>query len=568
MNQETKNCQSCKTDFTIEVEDFNFYEKMKVPAPTFCPECRFIRRLASTNERVLYKRKCDLTGQETFSMFDNGVSFPVYETDAWYSDQWDPYSYGMEYDFSKPFFQQFLELQNRVPRMALVRQGSAGNSPYIHRVSDPKNSYMVFRATSPENSMYSYISTNLRDSLDCNFVIECELCYECIACEHSYNIRFSQESNSCRDSSFLYACRNCSNCTGCVNLVNKEYCIFNKQYTKEEYVQKVKELKLNTVSGIVNMEKEFEEFRKEHPQRAIFSLKSEDVSGNWFSNCKNVYQSNFCTNVKDGKYLFAIFDSEDVMDFFEWGNKAELVYESENCGLQVSRLAFCSQCWTGAHDLTYCDSCPGSGNCFGCIGLKKGEYAILNKKYSKEEYMIMIPKIIEHANAMPYIDKLGREYRFGEHFPSELATCAYNESAAIDFYPITKEEALERGFTWKEREKRSYTTTVKSADLPEIIQEVTDAILAQTIECAEKDSPYSVGAFRIVPDELKFYRKMDLPLPRVCFDVRHTRRLKKLPPLKIIKRFCSKCKTEVETVYDQVRAPIIYCETCYQQEVV
>lgn len=38
---ETKTCQNCKTRFTIEPEDFVFYEKIGVPAPTFCPECDF-----------------------------------------------------------------------------------------------------------------------------------------------------------------------------------------------------------------------------------------------------------------------------------------------------------------------------------------------------------------------------------------------------------------------------------------------------------------------------------------------------------------------------------------------
>lgn len=33
---ETKSCQNCKKDFIIEPEDFNFYSKMKVPAPTWC----------------------------------------------------------------------------------------------------------------------------------------------------------------------------------------------------------------------------------------------------------------------------------------------------------------------------------------------------------------------------------------------------------------------------------------------------------------------------------------------------------------------------------------------------
>jgi hypothetical protein len=38
MKNETKNCQNCKNDFTIESEDFKFYEKIKVPPPTWCPD--------------------------------------------------------------------------------------------------------------------------------------------------------------------------------------------------------------------------------------------------------------------------------------------------------------------------------------------------------------------------------------------------------------------------------------------------------------------------------------------------------------------------------------------------
>ena len=56
---------------------------------------------------------------------------------------------------------------------------------------------------------------------------------------------------------FLYGCRNCSNSVGCVNLINQEYSIFNQRYIKEEYFEKLKELKLNTASGIAKMEVEF-----------------------------------------------------------------------------------------------------------------------------------------------------------------------------------------------------------------------------------------------------------------------------------------------------------------------
>ncbi len=567
MKPETKNCQSCKQDFTIEAEDFNFYEKIKVPPPTFCPDCRRMRRFISTNENVLYKRKCDMTGKDIFSMHEEGVNFPVYDTDIWYSDKWDPYSYGMDFDETRPFFEQILELQAKVPRMSLVRQGMAVNSPYAHRVTDPKNSYMTFRATCPENCLYLYNGKYTKDCVDCAWVFDSELCYECVNVENCYNLRFGQESKDCRDSSFLYACRNCSNCVLCVNLVNGEYCIWNKKYTKKEYFEKLKELKLDNASSINELKKEFEQFRKKFPQKAIASVKSEKISGNWLSNCKNVKESYDCVEVKDGKHLFMVFGAEDCMDYYEWGNKAEQVYESVNCGINIARLYFCNQCWMGASDLYYCNTCPGARNCFGCVGLKKGEYAILNKKYSKEEYMILKEKIIQQMKEMPFIDKRGFKYYFGENFPEMFSDFAYNDTIANYHFPLSREEALGRGYGWKDKEKKDYKITLTSVDLPQTIGEVKDSILNEVIECEEKNNPESVGAFRITQNELNFYRKMNLPLPRECFNIRHLRRMGKRPKLKIIKRHCGKCSTKIETIYDEKYASLIYCEKCYQQEV-
>ncbi|MFH0928100.1 MAG: hypothetical protein V1821_01360, partial [bacterium] len=60
MTLETKTCRSCQTQFTVAPEDFEFYTKMEVPAPLDCPDCRMQKRMAWRNERVLYRRKCDL----------------------------------------------------------------------------------------------------------------------------------------------------------------------------------------------------------------------------------------------------------------------------------------------------------------------------------------------------------------------------------------------------------------------------------------------------------------------------------------------------------------------------
>ncbi len=564
---ETRTCQNCNKGFDIEADDFVFYGKMGVPAPTFCPQCRIVRKMADTNERVLYWRKCDLTGKQILSMYPSNAAFPVYDTESWYGDGWDAYDYGMDYDFSKPFFTQYKELLNKVPKMALVKQGTPINSEYTHRVHGPKNSYMVFRATLSEDNCYCYVMNEARDCSDCFNITKCELCYECIDCENCYKLIYGQECEGCRDSYFLQGCYNCSHCVGCVNLRNKEFCIFNKQYSKEDYYKKLEEMALNTYSGLEKMKEDFKDFRKTQPQRSMVSLKANDVSGNWISNCQNVKYSYGCDNVKDGKYLFFVFNSEDVMDFFEWGNKAELVYESENCGINIQKLAFCTQCWMGSNDLTYCDSCPGASHCFGCIGLKKGEYSILNKKYSKEEYEVMIEKIKNQMMEMPYVDKRGIEYKFGEYFPNEISVFSYNETAAIDFYPLTKEEAIVKGYKWRDREKKEYPVTIDSSELPETITETPDNIIQEVIVCKEKNNPASVGAYKISDQELLIYRKLNVPLPHECFDVRHTKRLMRRPSLNLINRNCARCNKEVKTVYTQDYAPLLYCEECYIQEV-
>jgi hypothetical protein len=119
MNFETKTCQNCKKDFKIESEDFKFYEKIKVPLPTFCPECRMQRRFTVRNERNLYHRECDLCKKKIVSMYSIEKPFPVYCSTCWWGDRRDSKTYGIKYDFSKSFFLQFVSLLNKVPRPSL-----------------------------------------------------------------------------------------------------------------------------------------------------------------------------------------------------------------------------------------------------------------------------------------------------------------------------------------------------------------------------------------------------------------------------------------------------------------
>src|SRR3989344_334905 len=117
MTSEIKKCQNCTQNFTIESDDAAFYEKIKVPTPTWCPECRARRRLTWRNERSLYRRKCDAPGHDEMVITNFGphTGIPVYDQKFWWSDSWDATQYGRDYDFNRPFFEQFKELLNVVP---------------------------------------------------------------------------------------------------------------------------------------------------------------------------------------------------------------------------------------------------------------------------------------------------------------------------------------------------------------------------------------------------------------------------------------------------------------------
>src|SRR3989344_2522335 len=164
---EQKNCQSCKQPFTIEPDDFAFYETIHVPPPSWCPECRMIRRFAWYGYRILYKRKCDFTGEMMISNYHPSSPHKVYKQDIWWSDAWDPKSYGREYDFSKPFFEQYRDLMMAVPMPGLQTDYSTMiNSDYCNAAGYLKNCYLAFRVDYCEDCAYTNVLSRARQSFE------------------------------------------------------------------------------------------------------------------------------------------------------------------------------------------------------------------------------------------------------------------------------------------------------------------------------------------------------------------------------------------------------------------
>src|SRR3990167_791176 len=239
---ENRICQNCKKDFTIEREDFNFYEKIKVPPPTWCPECRQLRRYAWRNERTLYRRNCNLCGKSTVTIYSANKPYKVYCHDCWWGDGWDAASYGQDFDFSRPFFEQFHELQLKVPRMALLNKRSV-NSEYTNHSADNKNAYLSFSIWDGENIFYStWIMRNSRDCFDCSYIYESgERLYEIIDSRKSYQCQFGIFLKDCINCYYSYDMHGCSNCFMSHNLRNQSYYFKNVKYSLEEYQAKIVE---------------------------------------------------------------------------------------------------------------------------------------------------------------------------------------------------------------------------------------------------------------------------------------------------------------------------------------
>ena len=246
MKPETRNCKTCKQDFILDSDDLGFYEKMKVPPPKVCPDCRFKMRALFRNETTLYSgRTCALCRKGIISMYNPKSPYTIYCYDCFYSDRWDARDYAMEYDESRSFVEQFGELLKKVPKINTYLSFGYGvniNSEYANMASGCKNCYLVFNTGPAEDVMYARGIRNCRDSMDLYFGVENERCYECVNVQQSSGILWGKNIVGSVDSAFVLNCRNAVNCFGCVNLNNKSYHFLNQPMSPEEYKKKVAEI--------------------------------------------------------------------------------------------------------------------------------------------------------------------------------------------------------------------------------------------------------------------------------------------------------------------------------------
>ncbi len=541
-----KTCKNCSSNFTVFAEDLDFYqaisptfngEKFLIPPPTHCPSCRRQRRMSFRNERSLYTRKCDLTGQNIISVYSPDKSFKVFQHKEWEGDAWDPLDYGRDYEPNRSFFEQFKALQKVVPKKALHIPDSMINCDYCNYGGNSKDCYLCFAPWESQNCFYSRVAFASEYDIDGEANLMNRYTYQCISCVNCYESAYCQFCENCQNSAFLIDCTSCKNCFGCVGKKHKEYLFLNEQLSKEEYEEKTQGI-LASSEKLAEFKKQFEEIKKRAIYKYARNTNAENCTGDILRNCKNCFDS------------YDLFDQEDSRYCELGGAQTHHIYDTTIAGLNLvnayehigsaggQNSAF--MVYVSANqDCYYCISCRNCKNCFGCEGLRYKEYCILNKQYTKEEY---------EERMKPILKNMIEAGEWGEFFPPAISPYAYNESVAYTYFPRTKEEVQNKGWQWKDLEDAAHTTA-ESEDLK------------ICSECKKH--------FKLIKQEKEFYEKYKIALPQKCPNCRYKERVDSMPPMQFWKRRCMKpaCENSFQTSYAPERPETIYCEKCYLEEV-
>ncbi|MBI4133203.1 hypothetical protein HY478_01165, partial [Candidatus Uhrbacteria bacterium] len=376
MQRETRQCQSCGESFVIDEADFGFYEKMAVPAPTFCPHCRMLRRFVFRNVHHLFRKREATEGREVFSMYPQQVVVKVYELDYWNSDAWDPLTYGRDYDFSRPFFEQFKELLYEVPWPAKSELRMV-NSPYSNNAGGFKNCYLCFNGDDFENSAYVITGYLARESFDLFEARHTELSYEGYMIDESFKVFYSVNCEECHEVWFSRNMVGCQNCFGCVNLRNKTYHLFNEKVGKERYDAFMSAFNSGSHEAVEEMKERARGFWTKHPMKYALLINNQNATGEHIERSKNIKFSYGVHEAENVAYSQNISPpASDLYDYTTWGVSVSQMYETLTCGEETSIIKFAWECWPSSTEIEYSAHCRSSSNLFGCVGLNKKKHCI------------------------------------------------------------------------------------------------------------------------------------------------------------------------------------------------
>ncbi|MEK7122897.1 MAG: hypothetical protein AAB855_03505 [Patescibacteria group bacterium] len=543
-------CRQCTTEFTHHELEQQLFERMSVPPSDLCLSCRRRYRLAFWPFGNFYSRTCDFSDERIITTYPPDTKFPVYKREHWYSDKWTPPE--MDVDLERPFFDQLKELQSKTPHYHALGDAKSVGCDYADDVWESRNCYISRSMLLCEDMHYSYRNIRVKSSLDITFCYDLDQCYDCTYCFNSYNLHYSVDSRNCTDSYFLYDCRDCDNCFMSWNLRHKSYCILNKQYSPEEYKQKLAEMSIGSWSASQKLKEEFAtHLKKDVVHKPDFNTQTEGCVGNFLDKCKNCIEANQSAESEDCYDVTRGHQDKDCTNISGLlnGELSCQIMQATNL-YNVQYALYCVDC----SNAQYLDQCQSCENCFGCVGLFKRKHCILNKQYEPDAYETLKSAII---------DKMKKRGEYGHFFPLAMAYNGFNASLAAMHFPNETRESVEAlGGRWEESSK-SAVAGMSADQLPDHIDSVNDEWVGKIVECSQTKK-----SFNFIKQEIEFYKKHNIPLPHLYPDERNRARYRYMCATDPRTAFCYRCQAHITTYYPKEWGyEKIMCHECYRAEV-
>ncbi len=556
---EQRKCKQTGKMFDITQHELDVLEKASpliagkrylIPTSHYHPDVHKQRHLAWRNERTLYRSTCDLTGKPIITSINPKSGYKIINFRDRYGDKLLPLSYGQEINLSKTFTEQFGEILSHIPQISLDLTPSMENCDYCNYGMDSKNCYVCQTAIWSENCLYSSLPMRCYHDVDGYANTDGQYTYECCYTMNCYECQHVYYSRDCKKSRFLLDCSDCENCIACVNMSHAKYCIFNTPYTKEEYLTERERL---AQQPIANLCQQFKSFSLRYPRRATRWSNAENSSGDMNYNVKDCHESYDMQDAKQMTYCRSCGVLSNDFDRCTIAGVSNTIYDSMGVAYGESS-AFNS--WSYLYQCYYTYNCRNCDYCFWCIGLTYKKYCILNKQYTKQEYETILPQLIAH------MEETGEWWEF---FHPSISLFPYNDTCAYERFPERKEDILTR---WRKRIDHDYTIWSDDGYEPKDITiykndpQEYEKLLSSPIICRETRRP-----FKIIKQELDFYCKFSIPIPRHHPDIRYRQRCaQRSNPRKLFKRTCAKTWVDILTPYSLDTPDIVRSESARDRE--
>ncbi len=418
-------------------------------------------------------------------------------------------SFGLEYDFFKDFFHNCHVLYNIAPMPYILQMGGCENADYNDNVVWIKNAYLTFHSGFCENALYSIQTKENSNNVLNSMMVRAnsENVYMSTGVITGYNIFYSKYIKNCSDIRCSDNLLDCQECLFCSHLERKKYHINNKEYPREEY-QKLKKQLLQDKESFLR----FYQNLKENGE----NLGSTEVNNSRFAlDCTNISNAQYCLRITNGRNLILFGSHEDNQDEYDQFSGGSRWWRDLYGGRMVgawSQNVYCSYTIVSSMNMYYCFGCMSCSYCLGCVGLKNKSFCILNKEYSKEERF-------EKANEI--FAQMDKDWILWKFFPWWMNPFYFNDTFAylIDD-SFTEEEVAAEGYLWRDEEIKvdvpsgaEVITTQQLNDYQWFDVEWNRKINPEILKKVIKDEKGNF--YRIVPMELEFLQKHELPLPEI-----------------------------------------------------